>query len=187
MESPEIDAQTLKISNIITWCIALFPLMLIPFESLLFRHDGGAIIIGISFIPVALCITDRQIWLSKEIKIGNIAWPILFYPIYIWKRSKILEQTKIHLWVWLASISFYLIWVFYPILTGGQSSLETVACDLTTQIIREQLNGNAKCKSVGIIESEGKTHYAIAELDNKMVIDIVVTEISGGRIYVEIE
>ena len=179
-----VDNETLKTSNIIMWFVALFPVLLMPFDSFLERNFGEIIIFATSMIPVSLCIGDRQIWLNKKIKITNIFWIIFFYPIYIWKRANTLKKSKIHFWSWVAAMLFFLVWTFQP--GEGQSVLESLACDTTTQIIKEQLNSSVKCNHVIILESEGKIHHAVAELSTGRNIDITITEARGGRIYVEI-
>lgn len=186
MENSVIDDKVLKTSNIIMWITVLFPLFIIPLESFLIKNDGGAINVLIGAIPMALSVSDRQIWMKSGMRVSSLVWPILIYPVYIWKRNNTLKQTQQFFWIWLGTTVLSVTWTVYPFLTGGQSSLEKAACELTTQIMRENFEEYSKCKNVAIIESEGDTHFAIAELKNKDILNITIKEIRGGRIYVEI-
>lgn len=186
MENTELEPKILKTSNIIIWCAALFPLVNIIFLSFIARHDNSILGKVVTLPPMALCLSDWNLWKKEDIKICNIAWPLLVYPVYIWKRSNALEQPKMPFWIWLSCFVLLLVSVLTPFIGGGQSTLERSACELTTKIIREQLHKPISCKSVGILESEGKNHYAFAELSNNNTIHINITEINGGRIYVEI-
>ncbi|EHM53897.1 hypothetical protein [Cardiobacterium valvarum] len=185
MESVENQSKLLIPSNIIATCAAIFPLIAVFFDRLLIRYDNNIIGQIFTILPTILCTIDYLLWKKEGVTVGNILWPILLYPVYIWKRSNILRQSQVFFWIWLASFIIFIMYLIFPI-GDGQSTLERSACEITTQIFKEQLHKPISCRSVGILETEGNVHYAIAELSNNNTIDISITEMSGGRIYVEI-
>ena len=74
-------------------------------------------------------------------------------------------------------------------LTGcgnSRSTLEENAKPLVSQIIKEQLNGDAQCLKVKITDKVDNTHYkAVATLDNGNDLNIMIED-RGDMIYVTI-
>ncbi|MBT0888429.1 MULTISPECIES: hypothetical protein [Acinetobacter] len=113
-------------------------------------------------------------------------WWALFLPVYLYKRAKRLETKQKYFQIWLA---FFVLWiiVFFTFI-GSKSLLESSACDVVTDIVHNQFHQrNVSCESVTILESNGKSHDAIATLSNGNTVGASITELASGDIYVEIE
>ena len=108
------------------------------------------------------------------------------FVVYRDKRAKRLETKQKYFQIWLA---FFVLWiiVFFTFI-GSKSLLESSACDVVTDIVHNQFHQrNVSCESVTILESNGKSHDAIATLSNGNTVGASITELASGDIYVEIE
>ncbi|SUO93615.1 hypothetical protein [Suttonella ornithocola] len=132
---PNNYEKLLKISRIFVWIIAIYPLIYALLFSFVMKNSNTAFAHILMFFPTALALTDHQIWKKEgNLKICNILWPLLFYPVYLWKRVNVLSENKITFWVWLATATYM---IASPLIFGGQSVLESSACELTTQILKQ--------------------------------------------------
>jgi hypothetical protein len=139
-------------------------------------------------VMIAIVILFYMDWklLEAHGKATFSKWWMLFSPVYIAKRCKVLGKGKKLLAVWLA------IWAFCAagnfIFNSGTALLEQSACGVVTDIYRNQLHQYSKsCKNVTITHSQGKEHYGFAELNDGSTIDISVNETPNGQIYVRLE
>ncbi|MCW9719016.1 hypothetical protein [Avibacterium sp. 21-599] len=138
----------------------------------------------LSIVIMILLIQDWN--LLKQIDKNTFSkWWSLIPPVYLFKRAKRLEtkQTyfQIYTGLWIGFILLFFVFI------SSKGQLASSACDTVTKIIHEQFHQSTSCKSVSIIESDGKYHSAIAELSNGRTIDVNITETPSGDIYVEIE
>lgn len=139
-------------------------------------------------VMIAIIILFYLDWklLERHGKATFSKWWILFSPVYIAKRCKVIDEGKKLLAVWLA------IWVFYGagnfIFNSGTALLERSACGVVTDIYHNQLHQySMTCKKVTITDSAGKDHYGLAEMNDGSTRDVYIGEKSNGQIYVKVD
>lgn len=169
-----------------TYIYIVFGLMLINFISLftLSNHIDSVINFIVMVTTTILLYKDWQILEKNNIAVFS-KWWILLLPVYLYKRSNTKKEDKRFFWFWVA-ISVIFITSFL-IFKGGKSSIEAAACDIVTDIYKNQFYKSAiKCTDVTITESSGKNHVGLAELTNGRVNKITIQELNNGQIYVTV-
>jgi len=159
-------------------------LVIAPIIGLLFELIAGQDLIWIYFLlNIIFFSLDYKELKTKNVDMPHVAWVVLI-PVYLWKRAILLNQDKHYFWGWIG--------VFILSLTlstgGGQQQLEDTAMSLVTEILQDELGADAAtCIGVKIDDYDDTgLHSAIAILDNGNVLDITITEVEGGRVFVNI-
>ena len=118
---------------------------------------------------------------------------IVAFPIYIFKRSKLIEKAKVNPVevgnrnIKLIVISLLAAIISFSLFFQNQSGLEETACPTVTEIIKNQLAGSAICKGVKISNKVSDNFYtAVATLDNGNELKITIEERDDGQIYVQV-
>ncbi len=110
-------------------------------------------------------------------------WTISVIPLYLWQRLTRNNQSLLPLLGWAVasiaaiSLSFH----------GDKQALAEQACQVTTEIVHEQLNGSSDCVAVKIDEEIKDGFYrATATLDNGNDLSITIDNTSDDKIYVRV-
>lgn len=107
-----------------------------------------------------------------------------FYLLYIYgKEATHWEFQKKHFFIWLGITILGTIATFTM---APKSYLEDSACALVTDIIHNQFKSRERCINVSITESQKNVHYGEAILSNHKVVNVQITEMNNGQIFVEV-
>jgi hypothetical protein len=110
-------------------------------------------------------------------------WTLAVIPVYLWQRLERNSQPLLPLLGWVACSVAAITLSFHE----DKQALEEQACQLTTEIIHEQLNGGSECVTVKIDETVKSGFYrATATLDNGNDISITIDDSKDDNVYVRI-
>lgn len=176
---PPLKSQ--DIDNKFVWWVVAVPIIGSILE-LMFSGVFGAAAFLIYLIPnIALCAIDERKLKEAGHEAPSTFWVILV-PVYLWKRAKLLSQSKIFFFAWIVS---FLISIFITD-WANEDILAQSACPVVTDIIKEQFYGQAECKAVTIDEKVSDNFYrATATLDNGNDLRITIED-RDDSIYVVI-
>jgi hypothetical membrane protein len=178
MENQEI-IKKININMIVLLC-SFALLYIIPYLGILLTNYIVLIVVGC--LQIGIILYDHRILNNAGIPICS-KWWFLLPPVYIWKRSNALGISKKHFFIWLG------IWILGTIATFmivPKSYLEEAACTVVTDIIRNQFKNGERCINVSIAESQKNIHYGEAILSNHKVVNVQITEMNNGQIFVEV-
>jgi hypothetical protein len=121
--------------------------------------------------------------LEKAGQKAPVNWSVFLVPVYLWKRASILlHKNRIYFWAWCVSF------IISIVIDMGyhQIQIENSAQPIVSQILKEDLYTDVKCKKVTIQEeiSEG-LYKAKAILNNGQEINITIEEV-GDKLRVSI-
>jgi hypothetical protein len=185
--------QGTDVDNRLAWGIAAVPLAGMVLELI----AGSPLTWVYLAANIVLCVLDER-RLKAAGHQSPSSWWCLLIPVYLWKRSGLLGQSRKIFWCWLAAFMLSI-----TLGSGGQqAALEKAAVPVVTQILEEGamqqnvnsfLSGNgmapaahgAKCKAVQIVDEPTAGFYrAKAVLDNGGEIQISIEE-QGDKILVK--
>lgn len=191
-EDKKIDSALLKESNtlMIRVLVAAVVAIVIPYfvKSNIQLAIASLVLLFAIFQAI---FQDYKMWTEKGIKMCSKWWAFL-YPVYLWKRCKILgiKKTLFFVWVGIFILSIVVAVMFPP--KPSLASIEKTACQLTTQIVEKQLNlPIAMCTKAKLTPSKVKDNVyngtATVLLGQKTeTINIQATLQKNGMVYVEI-
>ena len=178
MENQEIIKKS-NINMIVLLC-SFALLYIIPYLGILLLDNIALVVIG--GLQIGIILYDHRILSDAEIPICS-KWWFLLPPVYIWKRSNALGISKKHFFIWLGITILGTIATFTM---APKSYLEDSACALVTDIIHNQFKSRERCINVSITESQKNVHYGEAILSNHKVVNVQITEMNNGQIFVEV-
>lgn len=106
--------ESISIDNSIPWLIAFFPLYIDYLENLFAVFISR--LLNTEFLPeklwwlsisliVSLALSDLEVLKKSGYNTkGLYAWGVLFTPVYLFKRAKLLNQAKTYCWVYIFCI-----------------------------------------------------------------------------------
>lgn len=175
---------TPKISNFYLWLVCAVPLSMSVFE-VLFPDIKSEYLIGATLLlNTFFCYLDEeQVHKNNHFKIPFFAKFIV--PYYIWKRSSFTKITQIFLIVWCISFASYFAVIEYFL---KPYIIEQTACELVTEIIKEQLQDSGSiCRGVSLGKEVADGLYrGIAVLNNGHEVGIIIDLQPDNQIYVTI-
>ncbi|WP_370598635.1 DUF4339 domain-containing protein [Plesiomonas shigelloides] len=166
------------IDNRFMWILVAVPVI----GALIDLIAGTTLFIPTIVANIVLCILDEK-KLKAAGHLSPVHWSVFIVPVYIWKRTILLNHKKHYFAAWIAAFVLSIILS----IGGSQAAIEDAACPVVTDIIKQQLYGTAKCVDV-TIDKELKTGFykATATLDNGNELKITIKEKDNGMIYVQI-
>lgn len=103
-----INAQNhKKITNLFIWLLSLLPFILsVILNTQNIANDSYESIIIFFILNSLLCeIDSANVQKKYDIKVD--VWYIFLVPIYLYKRSEIVKDTKAYFWIWIICFCLY--------------------------------------------------------------------------------
>lgn len=164
------------------WAVVVIAPMIcaiLPFE---LGIDAWTNLLVLVVLSAAAAWQDIQ-RLNKTQRQAPDVWTLAVMPVYLWQRLTRNSQPLLPLLGWVAASAAAITLSFH----AEKQALEDQACQLTTEIIHEQLNGGSDCVTVKIDETVKNGFYrATATLDNGNEISITIDESKDDNVYVRI-
>ncbi|HDO1358302.1 TPA: DUF4339 domain-containing protein [Aeromonas veronii] len=161
----------------------IWALVSVPIVGALLENMFNATLIWLYIVlNITFCVLDER-KLKSAGHNAPMKWMLFIVPAYLWKRAEILHHKKVYVWCWIVAFS---ISIFISI-AGEESTIETAACPVVSDILQKHLTNPASCKAVTITEEVTSGFYrAYATLDNGNDLDITIEKRNSGQIYVRI-
>ncbi|SUO97647.1 hypothetical protein [Suttonella ornithocola] len=142
-------------------------------------------------VDLVLLVLDVNEWSKVGVKMPSFWWALIV-PVYLWKRSNILETSKTPFWLYLCTITISTVFfIFYDASFDDDEAyyaeLEQTACQIATDIARKNqyLRSLGKCISVSITSSYDYEHDGIATFSSGRTVRISISELKNNEVYVE--
>lgn len=184
-----------SIDNRLAWGIVAVPLVGMVLEAI----TGSALPWAYLAANIALCVLDER-RLKATGREAPSSWWCLLIPVYLWKRARLLKQSKKIFWCWVAAFALSLM-----IGGGGQeAAMEQRVATAITEYIQglppqqaaklfgddnaagaDSQKAAPKCKAVKIDEKVTDSMYnATAYLDTGKTIEISFVKV-GDNILIK--
>lgn len=166
------------VDNRFVWAIVTVPVI----GALLEMMFNTTLVWLYIMLNITFCVLDER-RLKSAGHHAPVKWMLFLVPLYLWKRAEILHHKKLYVWCWIAAFSISII----ISMAGEESTIETAACPVVSDILQKHLANPASCKAVNITEEVTSGFYrAYATLDNGNNLDITIEKMKDGQIYVRI-
>ena len=113
------------------------------------------------------------------------AWLVVF-PVYIWKRSTLLDRNRIPFW---ASVGVLVLWLGVTGFVFTQGTTNVVAESarpVVTELVQQNLDPSLECTDVVITEETRPGRYvALATISNGQQFKVRIKVKNDGRIFVQ--
>lgn len=168
------------LKNYFAWGIVILPIIgSLPPE----KYDTAVTIIAIVALAILVAFDRKELEASGYTP-PQLAWGIVFAPVYLWKRSNVTHSKKIHFFAWFVAVIISVVLVTYD----DDNSIAETACPVVSQIIKENVGRDAaQCVKVSLGEKvTDKFYKATAMLDNGNDIDITIELQANDMVYVRV-
>lgn len=116
----------------------------------------------------------------------NSKLALYILPLYLLKRSEVLNQEKQNIWGNVASIFFLACIMGFISYTLHENDVNKVSCEVVTDILQKKLKLSTSCKKASLTEEIEGFHTGTALLSNGNRISISAEQLEGGKVHVQI-
>lgn len=158
------ENKTIKVNNTpILIVVLVIPIILIIIEVITKGNTPLGFFGFLGIVDLFLCAIDMKMLAKKGYIIDS--WMVFILPLYLWKRTVVLNQSKSYFLSWIITLILMLIIPFIPIekiLKSSSLSKEEIkqeACNLLTQKLKE-IGLNERCNFIIITKEYGNDLFS---------------------------